>query len=75
MNKDNLLHPVAYMSITLKPSEQNWCPHSKEAYALLLATQDWHVYLAGQKFVLNSDHNSLVHLREKKDLQSSLQIG
>ena len=67
MNSDNQLHPVAYMSIALKPSEQNWCPHSKEAYALLLATRDWHVYLAGQKFVLNSDHNPLVHLREKKD--------
>ena len=71
MNSDNQLHPVAYMSIALKPSEQNWCPHSKEAYALLLATRDWHVYLAGQKFVLNSDHNPLVHLREKKDPEAS----
>ena len=67
MGGDEMLHPVAYMSIALKPSQQNWCPHSKEAYALLLATRNWHVYLAGQQFVLNSDHNPLVHLREKKD--------
>ena len=55
------------MPIALKPSKQNWCPHSKEGYALLLATRDWHVYLAGQKFMLNSDHNPLIYLQEKKN--------
>ena len=40
LGNDNDLHPVAYMSIALNPSQQNWCPYSKEAYALLLATRD-----------------------------------
>ena len=31
MGGDEMLHPVAYLSIAFKPSQQNWCPHSKEA--------------------------------------------
>ena len=33
----------------------------------MLAIRHWHVYLAGTAFVLNSDHNPLVHLRKKRD--------
>ena len=34
-----------------------------------MAIRHWHVYLAGTEFVLNSDHNPLVHLRNQRDLR------
>eukprot|EP00794_Sanderia_malayensis_P010613 gene10613-11738_t len=63
---DGAIDPVIYFSTTLSKSEQNWSAHSKEAYALLVAVRTWHVYLAGTSFILHSDHNPLVHLRNRK---------
>ena len=60
-------HPVAYFSSTLSKSQRNWSPHSKEAYALIVAVRNWNVYLAGTEFILRSDHNPLVHLRKMKN--------
>ena len=60
-------HPVAYFSDSIKPSQQNWAATTKEAFALVLATRHWYVYLAGTHFLLNSDHNPLVYLRNLKD--------
>ncbi len=67
LSDDNTLHPVAYFSTAFKGSQRNWAAISKEAFALVLAIRHWHVYLAGTSFVLNSDHNPLVHLRKQKD--------
>ena len=64
---DGLFHPVAYFSDTVKKSQRNWAPTTKEAFALILAGRHWYVYLAGQHFVLQSDHNPLVYLRKQKD--------
>ena len=64
---DGTTHPVAFLSSTLNSSQQRWSTHSKEAYALLLAVRSWHVYLAGTEFILNSDHNPLVHIRNTSD--------
>ena len=64
---DDLLHPVGYFSDSVKPSQKSWAATTKEAFALILAVRHWYVYLAGTEFVLNSDHNPLVHLRQQKD--------
>ena len=64
---DSLLHPVGYFSDAVQKSQMNWSPTTKEAFALVLAVRHWHVYLAGQKFTLNSDHNPLVYMRNQKD--------
>ena len=64
---DGNIHPIAYFSLALSPTEQNWSTYSQEAYALVMATRQWYVFLAGHKFVLKTDHNPLVHLRSKKD--------
>ena len=53
--------------VTLNSSQQKWSTYSKEAYALLLAVRTWHVYLVGTDFILNSDHNPLVHIQNTKD--------
>ena len=67
MGKDRFLHPVAYFSTALQSSQKNWSATSKEGFALFCAVRHRHVYLSGTKFVLNSDHNALTHLREQKD--------
>ena len=64
---DGFLHPVGYFSDAVKASQTSWAPTTKEAFALVLAVRHWYVYLAGTEFVLNSDHNPLVHLRSQKD--------
>lgn len=48
-------------------SQRQWAPITEEAFALVLAVRHWHVYLAGTEFILNKDHNPLVHLRKQKD--------
>ena len=60
-------HPVAYFSNTLKREQRNWSPYSKEAYAIVLATRHWKMYLVGSKFQIRSDHNPLTTLRKTKD--------
>lgn len=64
---DSQLHPVAYFSDSVQKSQKSWAPTTKEAFALVLAVRHWHVYLAGRHFVLNSDHNPLVFMRQQKD--------
>ena len=64
---DQKMHPVGYFSDTVQKSQKNWAATTKEAFALVLAVRHWHVYLAGRSFILNSDHNPLVHMREQKD--------
>ena len=65
--EDGQLHPVAYFSDAVQKSQSGWAPTTKEAFALILATRHWHVYLAGVEFILNSDHNPLQYMREQKD--------
>ncbi|RDX68363.1 Retrovirus-related Pol polyprotein from transposon 17.6, partial [Mucuna pruriens] len=50
-------HPIAYFSKKLK-----------ELYALVRASQTWQHYLLPKKFVIHSDHEALMHLREKGKL-------
>ena len=64
---DKQVHPIAYFSDTVQKSQQNWSITTKEAFALVLAVRHWYVYLAGNRFFLNSDHNPLVYLRKQKD--------
>ena len=64
---DGKPHLVSYYSTALQQSQKNWSATSKEAFALIMADRHWRVYLAGTKFVLNSDHNPLTHLRSQKD--------
>ena len=39
MGLDGIIHPVAYFSDTVKPSQKGWAPTTKEAFALLLTVQ------------------------------------
>lgn len=62
---DDMLHPIAYFSTPFTGSQCNWAQVTKDAFALVLAVIHWHVYLSGIEFVLRSDHNPLVHPRNR----------
>ena len=49
VGKDDNLHPVAYFSTALQPSQKNWSATTKEAFALVCGVRHWQVYLAGTK--------------------------
>ena len=50
--------PVAYYSNTLRAEQRRWSPHTKEAFALILALRHWRVYLAGTEFIIRTDYLS-----------------
>ena len=50
-----------------KNPRKGWAPTTKEALALILAVCHWHVYLAGKRFTLNSDHNPMVHMLDRTE--------
>ena len=67
LQEDGKTHPVAFFSNSLKDAQRNWSPYAQEAFALVMATRHWDTYLRGTKFVIHSDHNPLVYLRNKKN--------
>ena len=50
---------VAYFSRSLNRRERNYCVTGKELLAVVKATEKFHYYLYGQRFVVRTDHASL----------------
>ena len=50
---------VAYFSRSLNRRERNYCVTRKELLAVVKATEKFHYYLYGQRFVVRTDHASL----------------
>ena len=51
--------PIAYASRLLLPRELNYCARRRELLAIYEWTQYFSHYLAGQRFVIRTDHDSL----------------
>ena len=62
--------PVAYLSKKLTPAQQRWAPIEQECYAIVSAIEQWHPYLHGANFVLESDHKPLETLMRKSQLNN-----
>ena len=60
-------HPVAFASRKLKPAEMNYSVIEKELLALAFAIQRFRCHLFGQRFIVYTDHNPLVHISSLKD--------
>ncbi|GFV36050.1 retrovirus-related Pol polyprotein from transposon 17.6 [Trichonephila clavipes] len=56
--EDNI-HPIAFGSQKLNPSQQKWSTIEREAYAIIWALKRFETLLCGAKIFLLTDHNPL----------------
>jgi hypothetical protein len=61
-------HPISYESRKLRGHELLYTIYDKEMLAIMHALAKFKQYLVGAKFVVRTDHNSLKHFLEQKDL-------
>jgi transposase InsO family protein len=68
--EDGQLHPCAYRSSKMSPTEQNYDIYDKELLSIVLAFQDWRVYLEGSPHIIKviSDHKNLEYFLTSKQL-------
>ncbi|CAF1349799.1 unnamed protein product, partial [Rotaria sordida] len=60
--------PLAYMSKKLTKTQTNWPTIEQECYAIVQAIEKWDKYLRGHEFILETDHEPLVHFTNKEQL-------
>nr|GFC39287.1 putative reverse transcriptase domain-containing protein [Tanacetum cinerariifolium] len=59
---------IAYASRQLKVYEKNYTSHDLELGAVVFALKMWRHYLCGTKCVVFTDHKSLQHILDQKEL-------
>ncbi|GKG02221.1 putative reverse transcriptase domain-containing protein [Tanacetum coccineum] len=59
---------IAYASRQLKIHEKNYTAHDLELGAVVFALKNWRHYLYGTKSVIYTDHKSLQHTFDQKEL-------
>ncbi|GJX66665.1 putative reverse transcriptase domain-containing protein [Tanacetum coccineum] len=59
---------IAYASRQLKPHEENYTTHDLELGAVVFALKIWRHYLYGTKCSMFTDHKSLQHILDQKEL-------
>ena len=59
IGEDSEEHPVAFPSRKFLPREKNYSVIEKECLAIVWSLQVFHVYLYGQKFSIETDHQPL----------------
>ena len=69
---EGLDHPVAYFSHKLLDREQKYSTIEKECLAIKLAVKAFQMYLLGQPFIIQTDHQTLQWLSNVKDENSHL---
>ncbi|GKA93165.1 putative reverse transcriptase domain-containing protein [Tanacetum coccineum] len=59
---------IAYASRQLKIHEKNYTTHDLELGAVVIALKTWRHYVYGTKSVIYTDHKSLQHIFDQKEL-------
>nr|GEY04547.1 putative reverse transcriptase domain-containing protein [Tanacetum cinerariifolium] len=59
---------IAYASRQLKPHEENYTTHDLELGAVVFTLKNWRHYLYGTKCIMFTDHKSLQHVLNQKEL-------
>ncbi|GKD58570.1 putative reverse transcriptase domain-containing protein [Tanacetum coccineum] len=59
---------IAYASRQLKPYEENYTTHDLELGAVVFALKIWRHYMYGTKCTVFTDHKSLQHILDRKEL-------
>ena len=54
--------PIAYASRSLNPSEKNYSQIEKEGLAIIFGVTKYCIYPFGRKFILRTDHKSLLKI-------------
>ena len=69
-SEDDKWHPVAFLSKSLSPVEQNYEIHDKEMLAIVQALEEWRHFLEGAKhqFEIWTDHKNLEYFMTAKKL-------
>nr|GEV73606.1 retrotransposon protein, putative, Ty3-gypsy subclass [Tanacetum cinerariifolium] len=62
---------ISYASRQLNIYEKNYTTHDLELGAVVFALKTWRHYLYGTKSVIYTDHNSLQHIFDQKELNMS----
>ncbi|GKC23312.1 putative reverse transcriptase domain-containing protein [Tanacetum coccineum] len=62
---------IAYASHQLKIHEKNYTAHDLELGAIVFALKMWRHYLYGMKCIMFTDHKSLQHILDQKELNMS----
>ena len=70
--EDGYEHPVAFASRKLLPREVNYAVVEKECLAIVWALCQFHVYLYGQEFTIETDHLPLSWLERMKNKNARL---
>ena len=67
---DGKFRPIAYMSHSMTPPEQNYPIHDKEMLAIIKATEAWRHYLKATPyaFEIHTDHNNLLYFTKSQNL-------
>lgn len=70
--KDNKMHPCAFFSRRLTPTERNYGIGDRELLAVKLALEEWRHWLEGAKnpFIIWTDHKNLEYLKSAKRLNA-----
>ena len=69
-DKDNVLHPIAFHSRSLTPTELNYTIYDKELLAIITAFTVWRHHLEGAKFPIQviTDHRNLLYFKKPQHL-------
>ncbi|GJY62860.1 putative reverse transcriptase domain-containing protein [Tanacetum coccineum] len=59
---------IAYASRQLKIHEKNYTTHDLELRAVVFALKIWRHYLYGTRYIIFTDHKSLQHILDQKEL-------
>lgn len=69
-SSDGTLHPVAYASNLLTPTQKKWSSFQREFYALKFYCQKFKHFLMGKKFIVRTDNQALVNWQKFKDFDN-----
>ena len=72
MDGEGTEHPVAYHAKAFSKVEKRYCVTRRELLACVNSIRHFHHYLLGAKFIVRTDHNSLVWLCHFRDLDGQL---
>ena len=64
--QDGMKFPICYISRKLQQREMHYATIEKECLTVAWAIQKLHLYLYGQDFILQVDHQPLLHLNKNK---------